>query len=72
VVSWPGLLGIELFAIALNYVTLLVHALRIRRDRAHLQAIKSAIGVDSGEARSYGFRQFWILVPGALVLFSIR
>ena len=70
--SWPGLLGVELLAIALNYVPLLVQALRLRRDRSRLQAIKSEIETDAAEARSYGVRQLWILVPGAVVLFWLR
>lgn len=72
VVSWPGLLGLELLAIGLNYVPLLVQALRLRRDRSRLDAIKSSIKTDAAEARSYGVRQLWILVPGAVVLFSLR
>ena len=70
--SWPGLLGVELLAIALNYVPLLVHALRLRRYRSRLQSTKSYIEMDSTEARSYGVRQLWLLVPGAVVLFAIR
>lgn len=70
--SWPGLLGIELIGIALNYVPLLLYALRLRGDTGRLRAVKSEMVADPAEARAYGVRQLWLLVPGAVVLFSLR
>lgn len=71
ITSWPGLLGLELVAIALNYVPLFAIALRLRQDKSRLQAIRSDIETDSAEARSYGFRQLWLLAPGAVMLFAL-
>ena len=72
VISWPGLLGLELLAIAINYVPLFVQALRLRRDSSRLQAVKSGIQIDPAETRSYGVRQILLLIPGAVLLFSLR
>jgi hypothetical protein len=69
--SWPVVLGLELAAAGINYVPLLGEAWRRRRDTIGIAAIKAAIRSDAAEARSYGFRQAWILVPGAVVLFAI-
>lgn len=70
--SWPVLLAIELFGIGANYVPLLAEALRIRKDTSYLERIKAGIQSDPAEARSYGVRQLWLLVPGSLVLFALR
>lgn len=72
IVSWPGLLGLELLGIGLNYVPLFVFARRLVRDRSRLEVVKSGIQVDPAEARSYGVRQLWLVVPGAVVLFALR
>lgn len=70
--SWPVLLGIELVAIGVNYVPLLAEAWRRRSDRAAIDATKSAVRNEPGEARSYSVRQAWILVPAAVVVFALR
>lgn len=71
VASWPVAIGIELVAIGINYVPLLAEALRHRNDDADRAATKAAIGENPAEARSYGLRQAWILVPGATVVFAL-
>ena len=69
--SWPVLLGIELVAIGINYVPLLIEALRMRGDTAGIATTNAAMCENGREARSHGIRQAWILVPGAVVLFAI-
>ena len=49
-----------------------VQAMRLRADRSRLEAIKSEIRSDPAEARSYGVRQLWLVIPGAVVLFALR
>lgn len=70
--SWPVLLGLELAAIGINYVPLLLEAWRRRSDASAIAAIKSSLRDNASEARSYGLRQAWILVPGAVVLFAFK
>ena len=69
--SWPVLLGIELAAAGVNYVPLLVEAWRRRSDTIGIAATKASVRQNPDEARSYGLRQAWILVPGAVVLFAL-
>jgi len=69
--SWPVLLGVELAAIGINYVPLLIEAWRRRSDTNAIAATKAALRDNPGEARSYSWRQAWILVPGAVVLFAL-
>jgi hypothetical protein len=69
--SWPVLIGIELAAIGLNYVPLLREALKYRHDAARITQVKLAIRDDPAEARSYGLRQAWILVPGSVIAFAL-
>jgi hypothetical protein len=69
--SWPVIMGIELAAIGVNYVPLLVEAFRRRRDAARIAETKQAIQEGRAEARSYGLRQAWILVPGAVIAFAL-
>jgi len=69
--SWPVLLGCELAAAGINYLPLLGEAWRRRSDAIGLAATRAAIRNDAAEARSYGLRQAWILVPGAVWLFAI-
>jgi hypothetical protein len=70
--SWPVLLGLELIAVGVNYVPLLTEALRRRADAVGIAATKAALRDDPAEARSYGLRQAWILVPGAVLLFALN
>lgn len=69
--SWTWLIGIELTAISINYLPLLIEALRLYGDRARIEAARVAIKQAPEEARSYGLRQGWILVPGAVVAFAL-
>lgn len=69
--SWQVLLGFELAAAGVNYVPLLVEAWRRRSDKIGIAATKASVRDDPTEARSYGIRQAWILVPGAVVLFAL-
>lgn len=71
VASWPAALGVELVAIGINYVPLLAEAMRRRKDEVGCAATKAAIRDDPAEARSYGLRQAWILIPGAVVVFAL-
>lgn len=70
--SWPVLLGLELAAVGVNYVPLLLEAWRRHSDARGIAAVKSSLRGNAQEARSYGLRQAWILVPGAVVLFALR
>ena len=70
--SWPVLLGLELAAIGINYVPLLLEAWRRRADARSIAATRASLRENASEARSYGLRQAWILVPGAVVLFSFK
>lgn len=69
--SWPVLLGLELVAIGINYVPLFIEAMRRRSDASAIAATKAETRANPTEARSYGIRQAWILVPGAIVLFAV-
>lgn len=69
--SWPVVLGLELAAIGINYIALLIEAWRRRSDTIAIAATKASIRNNPAEARSYGLRQAWILVPGAVVLFAL-
>jgi uncharacterized protein YybS (DUF2232 family) len=71
VASWPVALGVELVVIGINYVPLLAEAMRRRKDEVGCAATKAAIRDDPAEARSYGLRQAWILIPGAVVVFAL-
>ncbi|MFI5284426.1 MAG: hypothetical protein ACHQ0J_15055 [Candidatus Dormibacterales bacterium] len=71
VASWSVVIGLELVAIGINYIPLLAGALRRRKDDAGRAAAKAAIRDNPAEARSYGLRQAWILVPGAVVVFAL-
>jgi uncharacterized protein YybS (DUF2232 family) len=71
IASWPVGLGVELAAIGINYVPLLAEAMRRRKDAVGRAATKAAIRDDPAEARSYGLRQVWILIPGAVVVFAL-
>ena len=70
-VSWPVLIGLELSAVGLNYIPLLGAVLRKRQDTSAIAATKTAIRDSPDEARSYGLRQAWILIPGAVLLFAL-
>ena len=72
ILSWPVLLGLELVAIGLNYVPLLIEAWRGHSDRDRIALTRSEIRRDSAEARAYGLRQLWILVPAAIIAFELR
>lgn len=61
-ISWPVLGGIELVAIGVNYVPLLIAALQTKQP---------AKPDDAAEARRYGVRQAWLLVPLATVVFAL-
>ena len=69
--SWSVVVGLELVAIGINYVPLLAEAVRRRKDAVGRSVTKMAIRNDPAEARSYGLRQAWILVPGAVVVFAL-
>lgn len=69
--SWPVLLGLELAGVGINYVPLLREAWRQRSDSAAIATTKAEIRDNPDEARSYGRRQAWILVPMAVVIFAL-
>lgn len=68
--SWPVVLGLELAAIGVNYVPLFVWARRLSGGAASIAVTRAAMRERPAEARSYGLRQAWILVPGAVVWFA--
>lgn len=69
--SWPVALGLELVAVGINYIPLLIEAWHRRSDTIAIATVKASIRDNAAEARSYGLRQAWILVPGAVVLFGL-
>jgi uncharacterized protein YybS (DUF2232 family) len=71
IASWLVAVGVELVAIGINYVPLLAEAMRRRKDEVGRAATKAAVRDDPAEARSYGLRQAWILIPGAVVVFAL-
>jgi hypothetical protein len=64
------ILGLWLIGIGLNYVPLAAYALRLSGAGVLERELK---GVDTlPELRRYGVRQFWIFLPLALVVFTVR
>lgn len=67
--SYP-VFGLPMLWIGLNYVPLLMHAIDLaRRDTAREEV--AAELADMRLARSYSWRQLWILVPFAVVWFAL-
>jgi hypothetical protein len=64
------LLGIPLLWIGLNYVPLFLHAVDLARSAAARQEVVADELEDPRAARSYSWRQLWILVPLAVVTFD--
>jgi hypothetical protein len=63
-------LGIPLLWIALNYVPLFLHSVDLARKGTARQEVAAELG-DPKKARSYSWRQLWILVPFAVVVLAI-
>lgn len=70
-VTWSLAFGLELIAIGLNYVPLFLHALQLGKDVEGIGALKRTMRGNPREARSYSYRQAWILVPGAVFAFEL-
>lgn len=68
--SWQLLIGIALLWIALNYVPLLIHAVELARQGTARQEAAAELA-DLRLARSYLWRQLWILVPFAVVVLDL-
>ena len=64
------LLGIPLLWIALNYVPLFLHSVDLARKGTARQEVAAELS-DPRKARSYSWRQLWILVPFAVVVLAI-
>lgn len=64
------LLGIPLLWIGLNYVPLFVHAVDLARLGVARQEVRAELA-DPKQARSYSWRQLWILVPFGVVVFAL-
>lgn len=64
------LLGIPLLWIALNYVPLFLHSVDLARRGTARQEVAAELA-DRRQARSYSWRQLWILVPLAVVGFAL-
>ena len=64
------LFGLPLLWIALNYVPLFLHSVDLAR-RGTAREETAAEMADPRKARSYSWRQLWILVPLAVVIFAI-
>ena len=69
-INWQVVLGVALLWIALNYVPLFIHA----ADLARRGTAREEVGLELGNmktARSYSWRQLWILVPLAVVVLDV-
>jgi hypothetical protein len=64
------LLGIPLLWIGLNYVPLFVHSVDLARKGTARQEVATELA-DPRAARSYSWRQLWILVPFAVVILAV-
>ena len=64
------LLGLPLLWIALNYVPLFLHSVDLARRGTARQEVAAELA-DPRAARSYSWRQLWILVPLAVVVLAI-
>lgn len=64
------LLGIPLLWIGLNYVPLFVHSVDLARRGTARQEVAAELA-DPRLARSYSWRQLWILVPLGVVAFAL-
>ena len=64
------LLGIPLLWIGLNYVPLFAHAIDLARRGTARQEVAAELA-DPSKARSYSWRQLWILVPFAVIVFAV-
>jgi len=65
-VTWQLVLGAALLWIALNYVPLFIHALDLARHGIVREEVVAKLS-DPHAARSYAWRQLWILVPLGVV-----
>lgn len=63
-------LGVPLLWIALNYVPLFLHSVDLARRGTARQEVAAELA-DLRNARSYSYRQLWILVPFAVVLLAL-
>lgn len=70
-VTWQLLLGVALLWIALNYVPLFIHAIRLATLGTAAEEVSRELA-DARLARSYSWRQLWILVPFAILLQDLR
>ena len=64
------LLGVPLLWIGLNYVPLFLHSVDLARRGTARQEVAAELD-DPRKARSYSYRQVWILVPFAVVLLAL-
>ena len=63
-------LGVPLLWIALNYVPLFLHSVDLARRGTARQEVAAELA-DPRKARSYSWRQLWILIPFAVVVFAL-
>lgn len=64
------LIGIALLWIGLNYIPLLIHAVDLARKGSARDEVAPELA-DLRQARSYSWRQIWILVPLAVVVLDL-
>ena len=63
--------ALPLLSISMNYVPLLVHAIELsRRGTAREEA--GSDFANRSVARSYSWRQLWILVPFAVIILDLQ
>jgi hypothetical protein len=70
-VSWQLIVGAELLFVAMNYAPLLLHALDLATDPDDRKHAAEEMRNDPALVRRYGALQLWILVPLAVIAFSI-
>jgi hypothetical protein len=70
-VSWQLLIGAELLFVAMNYVPLLLQALDLAGTPGEREHVAEEMRKHPALVRQYSVLQLWLMVPVAVVAFSI-